>query len=300
MSDQMRLLIAYDGSSSSEAALDDLRRAGLPSNVNAVVMTVVEQWIPVPTSFGGVDMHLTEGSPSPSEEAVLLSQAAAKHLSVDFPGWTIASDARIGSPATVILDKAEEFKPELIVVGPSGHSTLGRWILGSVSQKVLTHARCSVRLGRFDEERADFPVRVAIGVDGSPGSAVVIDAAVSRQWPAGTHFRLINADFALPVSTSENLVGPLTTWIDEERDKVDQNLKHAIDAIKAKGYQVESVKVQGDPKRILIEEIESWKADCIFVGAERLGLLDRILLGSVSSAVATRANCSVEIVRPKA
>lgn len=299
MSEKMRVLVAYDGSSSSEAALDDLRRAGLPSDVEAVVMTVVEQWIPVPTSYGGVDMHLSEGSPSPSEEAVLLSQAAAKHLAVDFPGWKIDSDARIGSPATVILEKADEFKPHLIVVGPSGHSTLGRWILGSVSQKVMTHSRYSVRLGRYNEERAGEPIRVAIGVDGSPGSALAIEAAVERNWPAGTQFRLINADFALPVSTSENLVGPLTEWIDEEREQVNQNLRRATEAILAKGFEVDSVKIQGDPKRILVEEVESWKADCIFVGAERLGLLDRILLGSVSSAVATRSNCSVEIVRPK-
>ncbi len=299
MSDQMRVLVAYDGSSSAEGALDDLRRAGLPPKVHAVAMTVVEQWIPVPTSLGGVDVHFKESSPSPSEEAVLLSQAAAKHLQVDFPDWKVESDARIGSPATVLLEKADEFQPDLIVVGPSGHSTLGRWILGSVSQKVMTQARCSVRLGRYNADREDQPVRVAIGVDGSPGSKLAIHAAASRNWPAGTEFRLINADFELPVSTSENLVGPVTSWIEEEREKVDQNLNLATEALKAKGYAVETFKSQGDPKRIICEEIETWNADCVFVGAERLGLLDRILLGSVSSAVATRAHCSVEIVRPK-
>lgn len=299
MSDQMKILVAYDGSSSAEAALDDLRRAGLPPKIHAVVMTVVEQWIPVPTSFGGVDTHFTEGSPSESERAVLLSQAAAKHLQVDFPDWQVESDARIGSPATVLLDKADEFKPDLIVVGPSGHSTLGRWILGSVSQKVMTHARSSVRIGRFDADKGDQPIRVAIGVDGSPGSKIAIDAALARVWPAGTEFRLINADFELPVSTSENLVGPVTAWIEDEREKVDRNLNQAAELLKAKGFSVEIVKIQGDPKKVLCNEIESWNADCIFVGAERLGMLDRILLGSISSAVATRAKCSVEIVRPK-
>lgn len=299
MSDQMKILVAYDGSSSAEAALDDLRRAGLPPKIHAVVMTVVEQWIPVPTSFGGVDTHFTEGSPSESERAVLLSQAAAKHLQVDFPDWQVESDARIGSPATVLLDKADEIKPDLIVVGPSGHSTLGRWILGSVSQKVMTHARSSVRIGRFDADKGDQPIRVAIGVDGSPGSKIAIDAALARVWPAGTEFRLINADFELPVSTSENLVGPVTAWIEDEREKVDRNLNQAAELLKAKGFSVEIVKIQGDPKKVLCNEIESWNADCIFVGAERLGMLDRILLGSISSAVATRAKCSVEIVRPK-
>jgi nucleotide-binding universal stress UspA family protein len=170
MNDLMKILIAYDGSSSAEAALDDLGRAGMPETAQAVALSVVEQWMPVPRSFGMVDMHLTEDSPNPNERAILLSQAAAKHVRMDFPAWEVNPEARIGSPATVILEKAEEWGPDLIVLGPSGHSALGRWILGSVSQKVMTHARCSVRLARVDQERADGPIRVAIGVDGSPGA----------------------------------------------------------------------------------------------------------------------------------
>jgi len=56
----------------------------------------------------------------------------------------------------------------------------------------------------------------------------------------------------------------------------------------------------GDPRRALIEEVDQWQADCIFVGARGLSQLDRFLLGSVSAAVASRAHCSVEIIRTKA
>jgi nucleotide-binding universal stress UspA family protein len=47
---------------------------------------------------------------------------------------------------------------------------------------------------------------------------------------------------------------------------------------------------------LLIAEAESWGADCIFVGARGMGRIGRFLLGSVSSAVAARAHCSVEVV----
>jgi nucleotide-binding universal stress UspA family protein len=50
---------------------------------------------------------------------------------------------------------------------------------------------------------------------------------------------------------------------------------------------------------LLIAEAESWGADCIFVGARGMDRIDRFLLGSVSSALAARAHCSVEIVRDR-
>jgi nucleotide-binding universal stress UspA family protein len=64
------------------------------------------------------------------------------------------------------------------------------------------------------------------------------------------------------------------------------------------GLQVSTLVKQEDPKQLLCEEAERWGADCIFVGAKGVGRLERLLIGSVSSAVAARAHCSVEVIRP--
>ena len=56
---------------------------------------------------------------------------------------------------------------------------------------------------------------------------------------------------------------------------------------------------EGNPKGILVREAKRWKADCIFVGAKGLRGIERFLIGSVSLAVASRATCSVEVVRSK-
>ena len=63
------------------------------------------------------------------------------------------------------------------------------------------------------------------------------------------------------------------------------------------GLHVSSVVREGDPKRVLIEEAEKWGADCIYIGAKGHRFMERMLLGSVSYAVAARAHCSVEVVR---
>jgi nucleotide-binding universal stress UspA family protein len=55
----------------------------------------------------------------------------------------------------------------------------------------------------------------------------------------------------------------------------------------------------GEPKSLLIAEAKSWGADCIFMGARGMGRIERFLLGGVSSAVAARAHCSVEVVRDR-
>ena len=73
---------------------------------------------------------------------------------------------RDGSPVDVILDLAEEIGVELIVVGGRGHGTLGRLILGSVSEGVVHHATCPVLVLRGGES-AWPPERVVIGDDGS-------------------------------------------------------------------------------------------------------------------------------------
>jgi len=69
--------------------------------------------------------------------------------------------------------------------------------------------------------------------------------------------------------------------------------------LRAAGLVVSSVVKEGDPKRVLIEEAEQVGADCLFVGARGLRRLERFLLGSVSTAVAARAHCSVEVVHPR-
>jgi len=55
----------------------------------------------------------------------------------------------MGSPTSVILDVAEAWKPDLIVVGSHGYPTWERLLLGSVSQAVVNHATCSVEVVRL-------------------------------------------------------------------------------------------------------------------------------------------------------
>src|SRR4249919_2752824 len=148
----MKILMAYDGSKSAEAAIYDLTRAGLPRNTEATIISVAEVWLPPPNSldvdtgieFGPENQELIGKHISESKRVVAEAETLANHaksrIKQMFPTWMVSSRATYGSPSFEILTLADQLKTDLIVVGSHGRSALGRLFLGSVSQKVLTEA----------------------------------------------------------------------------------------------------------------------------------------------------------------
>jgi nucleotide-binding universal stress UspA family protein len=91
-------------------------------------------------------------------------------------------------------------------------------------------------------------------------------------------------------------------WIevsDEENwDQVRQIFEPLAEKLRSAGLDTAVMIRRGKPADEIVDEAESWGADCIFVGAKGVRGIERLLLGSVSSAVSARADCSVEVVRP--
>ncbi len=318
MNDKMKILIAYDGSSCADAALDDLRRVGLPrSGVEAMVISIAEVWLPPPPPSSHEVVEAARESQSPAElqkkyakalreeeEARAFSLRTEQRLQKNFPEWEIFAEATTGSPAWEIILKADQWKPDLIIVGSQGRSALGRLVLGSVSQKVLTEAHCSVRVARGRVEVEESPVRIIIGLDGSPGSESAVKTVASRQWPLKSEVRVVIVEDPLVPTLLGSLIPSVARWVEEsnegEVEWMQKLAERATQQLRAADLDVSSVVLTGDPKRVLVEEAEKWGADSIFVGSTGFSnRFERFMLGSVSAAVAARAHCSVEVVRVK-
>jgi nucleotide-binding universal stress UspA family protein len=312
MKDQMRILIGYDGSSCADAALDDLRRAGLPRNAEVVIFAVSEMWLPVILNhelnsplassssnftIGGSKSRQPQAAiaAAPVSEAASLALAAKDRLQTRFSAWTINVEESSGSPAHEILKKAEELKPHLIVVGCHGRSGLGGFLLGSVSQKVVNEARCTVRVSRGTAWKDGSPVHIIMGLDGTAGSELALNAVASRVWPTSSAVRLITAvDPVVASSRKKNL----TAAKGMKREFVEKFMKDASERLRKRSLSVSTQIEEGDPKHMLITAAEEWGADCIFLGASSASnVLERFLLGSVATAIVARAHCSVEVAR---
>ncbi|HET6855224.1 MAG TPA: universal stress protein [Pyrinomonadaceae bacterium] len=311
----MRILIGYDGSECAEAALDDLTHAGLPSEVEAHILSVAEVWLPPPSPSTDEIIAEAREATSPAElqrlyakqchaakEARVLAERARERLQTKFPAWTVTADSSCGSAAWELVAKADHWKPDLIVVGSHGRTALGRFVLGSVSQRVLTEARSSVRIARGRVEEPNSPARIMVGTDGSPASDEALRAVAARHWPPQSEVMVVLVDDPIAPEFLEKLIPPLHETLEEDRREerawVQKISQRSTEILRAASVKVTCAVKEGDPKRELCKSAEEWGADCIFVGSAGFSnRFERFVLGSVSSAVAARAHCSVEVVR---
>jgi nucleotide-binding universal stress UspA family protein len=307
----MKILIGYDGSECANAALCDLQRAGLPRECDAVVMAVADVFLPPPINEdidNTFPMYVPAGIRRAHEhgqkllvEAHTLAEQAKSRIANVFPNWKVRAVACADSPAWALIRRADEWRPDLIVVGSHGHTAMGgRVILGSVSQRVLYEARTSVRVARF-RPTADEPVKIVIGVDGSPDSYAVIAAVAQRSWPKKSEARIVvvldTVMFVAPEFTQTEVVKWFEVGNKSDRDQLTSIFENASFPLRQTGLDISVVLTSGNPKIALVDEAEKWNADSLFVGAKGTSGIDRFLLGSVSAAAAARAHCSVEVVR---
>lgn len=299
MTDGMKILIAYDGSRSAQAALDDLGRAGFPeTNVSAEILTVAEVWLPPMEGEESRNRQfVTTGLREKFEENLeILDKAGttaaegAERVRNLFPDWKTGAKASYGSPAWEILSRAEETGSDLIVVGAKGCSAIDRVLIGSVSQKIVTEAQCPVRVARGRVVVDESPIRLVVGYDGTEGAREAVRTVAGREWPANTEARVVIVEDSMFVRSSLEIDVA-------EIKQVGEELTADLSRI---GLNAELAVLEGNPKTEIISASDEWDADCIFIGATRYNdLITRYLLGSVSSAVVSRAHCSVEVVRPK-
>src|SRR6476646_10315869 len=146
----MKILLAIDGSPCSDTAVEEVRRRPWPDGSSIKVLTAFElPTPPTPEAWAVPVNYFEEMDVALSKQAQNIVDRAIAKLKPKLPR-TISLDAQIlpGSPRSAILDEAESWGADLIVVGSHGYRAWERFLLGSVSQSVVSHAKCSVEVVR--------------------------------------------------------------------------------------------------------------------------------------------------------
>ncbi|MBK8871993.1 MAG: universal stress protein [Elusimicrobia bacterium] len=303
----MKIVIAYEGADPGDAALDDLARAGLPTEGQATVFTVADIW---PVSEESPSADVLRAMPYVAQtrarakkiiaQATLVANRGAARVRALLPGWRVTPEAAADSPAWAIFKKARDSGADLVIVGCRPASRIARWAIGSVSSKVVAECAASVRVARSRVKRADDPLRLIIGLDGSKHSDKALAQVLERVWPQGTFVRVVAAvDDRLRHAP---LVNPALARFGNPSDKdprawVGRLVESAERRLLQMGLAASGRVIDGDPRTVLADQAARWRADALFVGARGVSRWERALLGSVSTALAARAPCTVEIVR---
>jgi nucleotide-binding universal stress UspA family protein len=204
----------------------------------------------------------------------------------------VEGDPVIGHPAPQLLAGSAETR--LLVLGSRGHGGFGSLMLGSVSQRVATHAKCSVVVVRGRGDAADGPV--VAGIDESPAADDVLDTAFDVAAGRGSALTIVRSYLPpLPLWMGNVPAGDLSTPISdaEERARVDEQLAPWRD--KYPSVPVEIVLTHQGVASVLVEA--SKRAQLVVVGSRGRGVITGTLLGSTGLQLLHHAECPVYIVR---
>jgi nucleotide-binding universal stress UspA family protein len=151
----MKILFATDGGKQCDAAVESIHRLALGDGDEIKVISVVDMALPMAIDiYGGFLPDTSEFEKTARENAMKIVSETTEKLKAytDSSKVAVSTDVLFGSPDSRIVETAEEWNADLIVVGSHGYSRWERLLLGSVSDSVVHHAPCSVLVVRTAAE----------------------------------------------------------------------------------------------------------------------------------------------------
>jgi nucleotide-binding universal stress UspA family protein len=250
-----RVLVGVDP---SPAGAEATRQAALLTDAEGT-LTLLAAWTVPPPTIGAelsreLDAEIYRGS---AENAIARAKTALP------PQASSMTKVVRGLPWDELTKEATAAEATLIVVGSHGQGRMRGILMGSTATEIIHKAPCSVLVARPAKE--PFPLRIVVGVDGSPESAAayaaarqLVDRFGSQLWPVVAH------------GGKDVCKDAVTTIVDDHYEDLPDEPVHALVAASA-------------------------DADLLIVGSR--GLHGYKALGSVSERVAHQARCSTLIVR---
>lgn len=294
----MKLLIAIDASPASEVIADEITTRPWPEGVEARVLKVTDLFalaygLPTSLQFPSAEMKASE---------TIVKSFAEKLVA---RGIKTTTEIIEGYPPTAIVDRATQWGADFIIIGSHGHGRIAHFLLGSVARVVVRSAPCSVEIVRARKGEDGKPLqerkgmRIVLATDGSEFSTAAAQSVAERPWPEATEIKVVSVvDTVAPAIEPWYVTSGMMQGLREQAtERAQETIKSTSRILSGAGLKTSEEALVGNPKPLIVEAAESWNADLIVVGSHGRRGVNRLLLGSVSEAVAMHAHCSVEIIR---
>ncbi|HCS53686.1 MAG TPA: hypothetical protein DIW81_19195 [Planctomycetaceae bacterium] len=290
----MKFLLAHDGSEAALGTEDFL--INITDSTRAIAEIVSVIYPPHYGTFGYESMFIAaEMHESMRKEAALaLENSTTKFNEAN---WQQSSHLVEGVPAQEILANSKALNADVIAVGSQRKSGFEKFLLGSVSSKIVRHAECTVLIHRGSTQPAGEKLRILLAYDGSDDSKKAVEFLKSYPWKSAIEVLIVRVIELVEAFNMDAIQHSSAGW-DDEVQASQQSIESVKDELEATAASVETQLHQSQKvAEELLQTSDVWKPDLIVIGHQGHGAVAQFLLGSVAYRVAEHAPCSVIIVR---
>jgi nucleotide-binding universal stress UspA family protein len=301
----MKILLATDGSDCGRQALEYLRDFPFPDDTRATLLTVLDR-----EAFDArTEANLSDADKGRLDAARRVIQNEGEQFLetqaqiLRDKGREVDTIIRTGHPAEEIVLAAEELDADLVMVGSHGWSAAKRLLLGSVSDRVLEYAPCSVLIVKQPDPEtsiySDQVLRILLAYDGSTPARQAAEFMASLPLGDPTEIRALSVMPVIKMFRQD--INQRLSWVwHEEKLLAEKALARITHEVRWGHPHVETELVEADDvSQAILDTAARDKSDLIVTGYKGKGAIDRFLLGSVTTRIAHRATCSVLSVRAK-
>lgn len=277
------IIVATDGSTSCDAALEAADRLAALHNTKVVVLSAVEPVVVVPMNFG-IALPYSEIKNAQQTARASRVRTQLERVGAHDAGWS--TKIEYGEPASEIATAARDLDATVVITGLGHHDLLDRVLGSETTLRIVRASRSPVLAvaGQFEH----LPKRMVVATDFSVASLDSARAAL-RLFPSITAVHLVHVMSRLEVPPDV-----FVTWAGLYTEPIPQSFERLSSVLDLPPWiTLETTTLEGKASQEILKYARKIGADLIATGSRGAGLMSRLLVGSTATGIIRGANCAV-------